>query len=111
MTKNEEEHKEIQRQLARIISWFKESAKTLNKPLVVYPLDTSEYRWILINPDSSNVGITGVITSNSKPTFGCLCIDSKKASYYEAEGFTVDDMLKDDVITLVPAKDVISKLF
>jgi len=110
MTKNDAERKAIQKQLERIIAWYKESARTLNKQVVVYPLDVSDYRWLLINPDNSNVGITGIIDQHGKPTFGCLCINGKRAAYYEAEGFSVAEMVRDEVISLVPAKDVISKL-
>lgn len=97
-------------EIEKFLESLKTSANTLHKQLFVYPLDRSDFRWILINPVDSNIGITGIINDKGTPVFGCICINSRKCSYYEAEGFTLDDMIKDEIIALVPAKDILSKL-
>tara|TARA_Y100000310_G_C20529542_1_gene737728 strand:- start:607 stop:951 length:345 start_codon:yes stop_codon:yes gene_type:complete len=108
--KNKKTQKILISEIEKFLESLKVSANSLQKQLFIYALDRSDFRWILINPVDCNIGITGIIDNEGTPIFGCICINSRKCAYYEAEGFTLDDMVKDNVVALTPAKDILGKL-
>ena len=108
--KNKETKKFLISEIEKFIDLVKQSAKALNQHIFIYPLEKSDFRWILINPVNCTIGITGVTVHKDSPIFGCIIINTRRCTYYEAEGFTLDDMIKDGHITMVPAKDIVSKL-
>ena len=107
-----EQHKLLLKEVKKLMALFKAQVKTMGKHNVfICPLDQDKFMWLINNLDNGKIGITSISSDLKKNAqFACLCVDTKKACYYEAEGFTINDMVKDGVIKLVPSKDILSTL-
>jgi hypothetical protein len=91
---------------------YREQCRVMGKHSVfICPLDQDKFMWLINNLENGKVGITSIChCEKNGAQFACLCVDTKKACYYEAEGFTIDDMVKDEIIKLVPCKDILSAI-
>ena len=107
-----DEHKKLTSEVERIMVLFKEQCTAMGKNSIFFcPLEEDKFMWLINNLENGKVGVTSICPSDeTNAQFACLCIDTKKALYYEAEGFTLDDMVKDNIIKLVPCKDILSTL-
>ena len=112
MTENE--RKSLRKEVDRLMETFVEQAKLLGKELFICPLAPDDFRWLISNPSSGLVGITGICPgaeAYSDERFCCIIVNSKKAIYLQQEGFSISDILENDqALLVVPAKDILSKM-
>lgn len=112
MTKKE--RKSLRTEVDRLMETFVEQAKILGKELFICPLAPEDFRWLISNPSSGLVGITGICPgakAYSDERFCCIIVNSKKAIYLQQEGFSISDILENDqALLVVPAKDILSKM-
>ena len=112
MTKKE--RKSLREEVNRLMETYVEQAGILGKELFICPLAPDDFRWLISNPSSGLVGITGICPT-AKPysddRFCCIIVNSKKAIYLQQEGFSIGDIIENDqALQVVPAKDILSKM-
>ena len=108
----EQQHNALIDEVSKVMMCFKEQCKLMgNNNVFICPLEEDKFMWLINNLENGKVGVTSICPSTkNEAQFACLCIDTKRALYYEAEGFTIDDMVKDNIIQLVPCKSIMSTL-
>ena len=99
-------------EVSKLMDCIKEQARCLGHyKFFTYPLDAEEFMWLMHNLDNNKIGVTSLQEdSTGKPTFGCVVIDSNRACYFEAEGFTLMDMVDHGVIKVIQPKDIVGEM-
>lgn len=99
-------------EVGKLMDCIKEQARCLgHHKFFTYPLEVNQFMWLMHNLDNNKVGVTSLQEdANGKPTFGCIIIDSKKACYFEAEGFSLTEMFEHDVIKVIQPKDIVGEM-
>ena len=107
-----EQHTKLLTEVKKIMILFKDQCSAMGKHSIFFcPLEEDRFMWLINNLENGKVGVTSICPSKqNNAQFACLCIDTKKALYFEAEGFTIDDMVEHGVIKLVPCKVILSTL-
>jgi len=110
----EKEREILAKDVDKLMESFVKQAQLLGKKLFVCPLSKIDFRWLISNPDKGVIGITGICPSasvNADEKFCCIIVNSKRALYYQDEGFTFTQILDcPDALKVVPAKDILSKI-
>jgi hypothetical protein len=114
MVMTEEERSTLRKEVDRLMHTFVEQSKILGKELFICPLAPDDFRWLVSNPTSGLVGITGICPgakAYSDERFCCIIVNSKKALCLQQEGFSFEDIIDNNsALRVVPAKDILSKM-
>jgi len=110
----EKERTSLRAEVDRLMDTFVEQSRILGKELFVCPLSPEDFRWLITNPASGLVGITGICPgaeAYSEERFCCIIVNTKKALYLQEEGFSFNDIIDNDqALLVIPAKDILSKM-